>query len=60
MLKANLKGDVLVRRTSVEPQDGETGVIRLLEVVLGGLLAVDQVRVENIEFVALGDGNKDK
>lgn len=60
MLKANLEGDVLVRRASVEPQDGEAGVVRLLEVVLGGLLAVDQVRVEHVELVALGDGNKKK
>lgn len=52
-VKANLEGDVLVRRPSVEAQDGEAGVIRLLEVVLRGLLAVDQVRVEHVELVAL-------
>lgn len=59
-MEANLEGDVLVRRASVEPQDGEAGVVRLLEVVLGGLLAVDQVRVEHVELVALGGGKKKK
>lgn len=59
-MKANLEGDVFVRRASVEPQDGEAGVIRLLEVVLGGLLTVDQVRVEHVELVALGVGKKNK
>ena len=48
-----LEGDVFVRRASVEAKDGEAGMIGLLQVVLRGLLAVDQVRVEHVELVPL-------
>lgn len=38
----------------MEAKDGETGMVCLLQVVLRGLLAVDQVRVEHVELVSLG------
>lgn len=37
----------------MESYDGESWVIGLLQVVSRGLRAVDQVRVENVELVAL-------
>lgn len=37
----------------MEAEDGEAGVIRLLQVVLGRVFAVDQIRVKNVELVAL-------
>lgn len=49
-----LEGDVFVRRTGVEAKDSEAGMIGLLQVVLRGLLAVDQVRIKHVELVSLG------
>ncbi len=37
----------------MEAEDSETGMIRLLQVVLGCILAVDKVRVEHVELVPL-------
>lgn len=50
----NLKGDVLVGRPGVEAQDPEVLVVgaRLQKILRRGTL-VDQVRVEDVEFVAL-------
>lgn len=50
---AYLERDVLVWRTGVEAEDSKTGMIRLLQVVLWGILAVDKVRVEHVELVSL-------
>lgn len=50
---AYLEGDVFVGRTRVEAEDGESGVVCLLQVICGSLGAVDQVRVEDVELVAL-------
>lgn len=50
----NLKGNVLIRRAGVEPQNAKVFVFRtgLKEVLWGGAL-VNQVRVENVKLVAL-------
>lgn len=39
----------------METKNGETGVVSLLEVVGRGFLAVDEVWVEDVELVALGE-----
>lgn len=42
----------------METEDGEAGMIGLLQVVLGGLLTVDQIRVKHVELVSLGYQSK--
>lgn len=37
----------------MEAEDSEAWMIRLLQMVLRGLLTVDQIRVEYVELVAL-------
>lgn len=52
----NLKGNVLIWRPGVEPQNPKVFILRAgLEEVLWGRALVNQVRVENVELVALDD-----
>lgn len=52
----NLKGNVLIWRPGVEPQNPKVFILRAgLEEVLWGRTLVNQVRVENVELVALDD-----
>lgn len=43
----------------MEAEDGKAWMVRLLQVVLGGLLTIDQIWVEHVELVALR-GNRSK
>lgn len=52
----NLKGNVLVRRAGVEPQNAKVFILGTgLQEVLRGRALVNQIRVENVELVALDD-----